>query len=59
MEISHHQQNTYVLIRSYSIFFFFFPSVTCLISLWIENQSKPGYKLTIIGSKRLNVFKDE
>ena len=58
MEISHHQQNTYVLIRSYSIFFFF-PSVTCLISLWIENQSKPGYKLTIIGSKRLDVFKDE
>ena len=56
MEISHHQQNIYVLIHSYSIFFF---SVTCLISLWIENQSKPGYKFTIIGSKRLDIFKDE
>lgn len=55
MEVSHHQQKIYVLMHSYSFFF----SVTCLISLWTENQSKPGYKFTIIRAKRLDAFKDE
>ena len=50
--------STKYLCTNTFLFYFFF-SVTCLISLWIENQSKPGYKFTIIGSKRLDVFKDE